>query len=75
MDIIGSKQFIEKTKSALTVLRRKSTREYNFVTTHIQRIFEYPNTFMYIYGTPTYYVSKSKIDNPIWYLLLHSSPL
>lgn len=67
MDIIGSKQFIEKTKEALTILRRKSTREYNFVTTHIQRIFEYPNTFMYIYGTPTYYVSKSKIDNPIWY--------
>ncbi len=67
MDIIGDKKFVEKTKDALIVLRRSSTSEYNFVIAHIQRIFKYPSTFMYIYETPTYYVSKSKIDNPIWY--------
>lgn len=67
MDIIGSKSFVEKTQSALTVIMRKSTREYNFVKAHIQRIFEYPNTFMYIYEKPTYYVGKSVDKDPIWY--------
>ena len=67
MEIIGNETFIERTKTALTIIMRTSTKNYNFVKQHISRIFQNPTTFMYIYETPTYYVGKTADKDAMWY--------